>query len=137
MATVPETTAATQPKGRLDRCVSPVVIHSPPVEEPKKTGQATLIKTRLIAWIVVDYLIDLFNRNSRDYRQVSKELALMKSDDKIHQQEERIRAQVSAGTVRPSFTSSQQGTDVFLRLFSRLLWRVSTRYSAAAVHTSE
>ena len=122
MATVPETTADTQPKGRLDLCVSPVAIHSPSVEESKRTGQATLIKMRLIAWIVVDYLIDLFNRNSRDYRQVSKELAQMKSEDKIHQQEERIRAQISSGTVRPSFTSSRQETDVSLRLFSRSLW---------------
>ena len=66
-----------------------------------------MMKMRLIAWIVVDYLIDLFNRNSRDYRQVSKELAMMKSEDKIHQQEERIRAQISAETVRRSLTSGR------------------------------
>ena len=74
-----------------------------------------MIKMRLIAWIVVDYLIDLFNRNSRDYRQVSKELALMKSEDKIHQQEERIRSQASVQTVGRSFTSTRQEND--MRLF--------------------
>ena len=67
-----------------------------------------MIKMRLIAWIVVDYLIDLFNRNSRDYRQVSKELAMMKSEDKIHQQEERIRAQISAETVGRSLVRSMR-----------------------------
>jgi hypothetical protein len=57
----------------------------------------------LICWIVVDYLIDLFNRNSRDYREVSRKLSEMKSADKINQQEERIRAQTSVATVNQSF----------------------------------
>jgi hypothetical protein len=54
---------------------------------------------RLIGQIVVDYFIDLFNRNSRDYREVSKKLSEMKSAEKIIQQEERIRDQTIIGTV--------------------------------------
>jgi hypothetical protein len=54
---------------------------------------------RLIGQIVVDYFINLFNRNSRDYREVSKKLSEMKSADKIIQQEERIRDQTTVGTV--------------------------------------
>ena len=53
----------------------------------------------LIFWIMIDYLIDLFNRHSRDYREVSRKLSYMKSHDKINQQEERIRAQTSVATV--------------------------------------
>ena len=55
---------------------------------------------RLIGRIVVDYFIDLFNRSSRDYREVSKKLSEMKSLDKINQQEERIRAQSLAASVK-------------------------------------
>ena len=61
--------------------------------EAKKTRKSFLMKMRLIGWIVVDYIIDLFNRSSKDYRNVSKKLSEMKSRDKILQQEERIRAQ--------------------------------------------
>jgi hypothetical protein len=43
-------------------------------------------------------LTDVFNRNSRDYREVSRQLAEMKSKDKIIQQE-RIRAETSTGGV--------------------------------------
>ena len=55
---------------------------------------------RLIGRIVVDYFIDLFNRSARDYREVSKKLSEMKSLDKINQQEERIRAQSLAASVK-------------------------------------
>lgn len=55
---------------------------------------------RLIGRIVIDYFIDLFNRSSRDYREVSKKLSEMKSLDKINQQEERIRAQSIAASVK-------------------------------------
>jgi hypothetical protein len=48
---------------------------------------------RLIGRIIVDYFINLFNRSSRDYREVSGKLAEMKSADKIIQHEERIRIQ--------------------------------------------
>ena len=54
---------------------------------------------RLIGQIVVEYLIDLFNRTSRDYREVSKKLSEMKSRDKVAQQEERIRTQTMVATV--------------------------------------
>ncbi|CAF1085642.1 unnamed protein product [Adineta ricciae] len=66
----------------------------PKEESAKKKRKSILIKLRLIGWIVMDYLIDLFTRNSRDYREVSKELAKMKSEDKINQQE-RIRTETS------------------------------------------
>jgi len=46
----------------------------------------------------VDYLIDIFSRNSQDYREVSKKLAEMKSKDKILQKE-RLRAETNAGPV--------------------------------------
>ncbi len=52
----------------------------------------------MILWIVVDYLTDLFNRNSRDYREVSMKLAEMKSKDKILQKE-RLRVETSGGPV--------------------------------------
>ncbi len=64
----------------------------------KKTRKSILIRIRLIGWIVVDYLTDLFNRNSRNYREVSQQLSEMKSKDKILQQE-RLRAETSTGTV--------------------------------------
>ena len=48
---------------------------------------------------MMDYLIDLFTRNSRDYREVSKKLAKMKSEDKINQQE-RIRTETSFEPVK-------------------------------------
>ncbi len=54
---------------------------------------------RLIGRIVVDYFIDLFNRNSRDFRDVSNKLSEMKSQDKINQQEERMRGQTTVATV--------------------------------------
>lgn len=50
----------------------------------------------------MDYLIDLFNRHSRDYREVSRQLAEMKSDDKIIQQE-RIRVETTVGGVNQFF----------------------------------
>jgi hypothetical protein len=67
--------------------------------EPKKPGKSMYFKMCLIGWIVADYFIDLFNRNSRDYREVSGKLAQMKSEDKITQQEDRIRARTNAETV--------------------------------------
>jgi len=73
-------------------------------EEPKQTGKSVFIKMRLIARIVVDYFIDLFNRSSRDYREVSNKLSEMKSQDKINQQEERMRAQTIVATVNEHFT---------------------------------
>lgn len=68
-------------------------------EEKKKTGKSVLMKMLLIGQIVVEYFIDLFNRNSRDYRQVSNKLSEMKSHDKIAQQEERIRCRTLVPTV--------------------------------------
>ncbi|CAF2706676.1 unnamed protein product [Rotaria sp. Silwood2] len=57
-------------------------------EEKSKTKQNIIfIKIRLIVWIIVDYLINLFNKNSRDYREVSNKLAEMKSKDKVFQHE--------------------------------------------------
>ena len=53
---------------------------------------------QLIVWIVMDYLIDLFNRSSRDYREVSRKLAEMKSKDKIIQHE-RLRVETTAEPV--------------------------------------
>jgi hypothetical protein len=73
-------------------------------EEPKQTAKSVFIKMRLIARIVVDYFIDLFNRSSRDYREVSNKLSEMKSQDKINQQEERMRAQTIVATVNEHFT---------------------------------
>jgi len=64
----------------------------------KKKRKSILIRIRLIVWIFIDYLTDVFNRNSRDYREVSRQLAEMKSKDKIIQQE-RIRAETSTGAV--------------------------------------
>jgi hypothetical protein len=59
---------------------------------------------RLIGRIIVDYFINLFNRSSRDYREVSNKLSEMKSQDKINQQEERMRAQTIVATVNEHFT---------------------------------
>jgi hypothetical protein len=73
-------------------------------EEPKQTAKSVFIKMRLIARIVVDYFIDLFNRSSRDYREVSNKLSEMKSQDKINQQEERMRAQTIVATVNEHLT---------------------------------
>ena len=58
---------------------------------------------RLIGRIVLDYLIDLFNRNSRDYREVSRKLSEMKSQDKINLQEEQRRVQTTVATVNEFF----------------------------------
>jgi hypothetical protein len=69
------------------------------LEETKKKKKTVSNKMILIFWIMIDYLIDLFNRHSRDYREVSRKLSEMKSHDKINQQEERIRAQTSVATV--------------------------------------
>ncbi len=52
---------------------------------------------------MMDYLIDLFNRNSRDYRDVSRRLSEMKSQDKIDLQEEQIRARTMVTTVKEFF----------------------------------
>jgi len=58
---------------------------------------------RLIGWIALDYFTDLFNRSSRDYREVSGKLSEMKLQDKIIQQEERIRTQSVLETVNQFF----------------------------------
>lgn len=71
------------------------------------------MKMRLIGQIVVEYFIDLFNRNSRDYREVSKELADMKSRDKIAQQEERIRSQTILATVCQTFNPQSLLSSIF------------------------
>jgi len=73
------------------------------IEETKQSGKSVLIKMRLIGRIMMDYLIDLFNRNSRDYRDVSRRLSEMKSQDKIDQQEEQIRARTMVTTVKEFF----------------------------------
>jgi hypothetical protein len=75
------------------------------IEETKQSGKSVLIKMRLIGRIMMDYLIDLFNRNSRDYRDVSRRLSEMKSQDKIDQQEEQIRARTMVTTVKRIFLS--------------------------------
>ncbi|CAF1290006.1 unnamed protein product [Adineta steineri] len=130
-----------------------------PKDKTKKKRKSILIKIRLIGWIIIDYLIDLFNRNSHDYREVSKKLAQMKSDDKIIQQE-RIRAETSVGTssvididefaggdysnghqalrrVSQSFDLSQRSR--FYRLFDSLFYFVMSRsellcYSAMIIN---
>lgn len=89
------------------------------VEPTKKTGKSFLIKMRLIGRIVVDYFIDLFNRSSRDYRDVSRKLSDMKSHDKINQQEERIRAQTIVATVKSFFHHIIKGIVRFLGLSRR------------------
>ncbi|CAF4947138.1 unnamed protein product, partial [Rotaria magnacalcarata] len=48
---------------------------------------------RLIGQIVLDYFTNFFDRNSRDYREVSKRLGEMKARDKIAQQDQRRRSQ--------------------------------------------
>ena len=75
-----------------------------PKEEQKQTGKSVFMKMRLIGQIVVEYFIDLFNRSSRDFREVSNKLSEMKSQDKIEQQEERIRTQNTATTVSKHLT---------------------------------
>ena len=66
--------------------------------KPKKSKRAMLLKVLLIGGIVVDYVIDLFNRSSRDFREVSRKLAEMKADDKINQLE-RLRNETTTGGV--------------------------------------
>ncbi|CAF0821922.1 unnamed protein product [Adineta steineri] len=81
--------------------LTPVSEYTPsvePKEKTKKTKKSFLIKMRLIGRIVLEYLIDLFNRHSRDYREVSRKLSEMKSEEKINQHEERIRAQTTVAT---------------------------------------
>ncbi|CAF0897645.1 unnamed protein product [Adineta ricciae] len=81
--------------------LTPTSEQEPSVEpkvKSKSTSKSILNKMRLIGRIVIDYFIDLFNRSSRDYREVSKKLSEMKSLDKINQQEERIRAQSLAAS---------------------------------------
>ena len=53
-----------------------------------------LNKILSIGQIIVDYIVDFFNRNSRDYRKVSEKLAKMKSEDKAYQRE-RMRMETS------------------------------------------
>jgi uncharacterized membrane protein len=57
------------------------------------------VKIRLIVVLITDYLIALFDRNSRDYREVSKQLAQMKLDAK-QTQSERTRSETNTQTVR-------------------------------------
>ncbi|CAF4299063.1 unnamed protein product, partial [Adineta steineri] len=78
--------------------LTPVSEYTPSVEPKEKTKKSFLIKMRLIGRIVLEYLIDLFNRHSRDYREVSRKLSEMKSEEKINQHEERIRAQTTVAT---------------------------------------
>ncbi len=98
----PEQATTVEPKGRfyysLELIVKRGIILFFVEVKAKKKRKSILIKIRLIGWIVVDYLTDLFNRNSRDYREVSRQLSEMKSKDKILQQE-RLRAETSTGTV--------------------------------------
>lgn len=68
-------------------------------EKSKEKRKSILLKVRLIGVIIVDYVINLFNRSSRDFRAVSYKLAEMKSEDKRAQQE-RLRAESSVGVVR-------------------------------------
>lgn len=77
-------------------------------EKKKKTGKSVLMKMLLIGQIMVEYFIDLFNRNSRDYREVSKKLSEMKSRDKIAQQEQRIRSRTTVSIVNFIFSSHSQ-----------------------------
>jgi len=69
------------------------------IEETKQSGESVLNKMRLIGRIMMNYLINLFNRNSRDYRDVSRRLF----EDKINQQEEQIRARTMVTTVKEFF----------------------------------
>ncbi|CAF1290556.1 unnamed protein product, partial [Rotaria sordida] len=69
--------------------------------EPKESEQSQksfFFKICLIGQIVVDYFIDSFNRHSRDYREVSRKLSQMKTQDKINQQQERTRSQINITT---------------------------------------
>ena len=68
-------------------------------EEPKKKRRIAIwTRIRLIGYIIIDYIIDLLNRNSRDYREVSTQLAEMKSRDKIQQQEQ-MRLETTGASV--------------------------------------
>ncbi|CAF1201689.1 unnamed protein product [Rotaria sp. Silwood1] len=69
------------------------------VEPKEKEQKSILFKLCLIGQIVIDYLIDFFNRHSRDYRDVSEKLSLMKAQDKTHQHEELINTQRDMTTV--------------------------------------
>lgn len=103
---------------------SPVTTTTTP--EVKKTRKSFLIKMRLIGWIVLDYLIDLFNRSSKDYRNVSKKLSQMKSRDKILQQEERIRAQTIVDE-QVTATRRRQSSSLLFRLAKLLRRRPPTK----------
>lgn len=98
------------------------------IDEPKIPGKSVLNKMRLIGRIVVDYLIDLFNRNSRDYREVSRKLSEMKAQDKITQQEERIRAQTLVETVNLFFFSLDKKT-LFYVIFLGFSYRSRSCWS--------
>lgn len=85
-------------------------------EKPKKRRRtAILARIRLIVYIVVDYLTDLFNRNSRDYREVSIQLAEMKSRDKILQQEQ-LRSETAGLAVSNSLSHLFSPSLVFIQL---------------------
>jgi hypothetical protein len=86
---------------------------------------------RSIAYSIIDYLIDLFNRNSRDYREISKQLDEMRSDDKIIQRE-RIRAETSVEAVNEFFQILQ--SSVFL---SRLPSLISIKWLVAIIQTGK
>jgi hypothetical protein len=86
---------------------------------------------RSIAYSIIDCLIDLFNRNSRDYREVSRQLDEMKCEDKIIQRE-RIRAETSVETVNEFFQILQ--SSVFL---SRLPLPISIKWLVAIIQTGK
>ncbi|CAM4812248.1 unnamed protein product [Rotaria magnacalcarata] len=70
-----------------------------PKENSTKSGKSGFFKIRLIGQIVLDYFTNFFDRNSRDYREVSKRLGEMKARDKIAQKDQRRRSQaVNAAT---------------------------------------
>lgn len=73
------------------------------IEGSDKSGQSILLKISLIGQIVSDYFINLFDRCSHDYREVSKQLAVMKAQDKVNQQQERRHAQAENSTVNNIF----------------------------------
>ncbi|CAF4583045.1 unnamed protein product, partial [Rotaria sp. Silwood2] len=68
-------------------------------KESEESQKSVLFKICLIGQIVVDYSIDFFKRNSRDYREVSIQLYQMKTQDKNNQHEERTRSQMNITTV--------------------------------------
>ena len=87
--------------------------------KPKTTKRSILLKILLIGGIVVDYVIDLFNRSSRDFREVSRKLAEMKSDDKLNQHE-RLRNETTTGDVcRSSQNSCPHRSSVSFEEFHR------------------